>query len=172
MLRIARSLGETGTLRVVGTFLGAHEFPDEFRDRREDYIELLINEMLPAIAKEQLAEYADVFCEPHIFDIDAAARIMTAASKLGFGLRMHVDQLSSSGGEPSSVDVRPSSRETLRAMKMIARRVALSALASACALTACENRPILLPPRLRQSHRRRRSRRSSRRLRWRNAAPS
>src|SRR5258708_10433119 len=97
MLRIARSLGETGTLRVVGTFLGAHEFPDEFRDRREDYIELLINEMLPAIAKEQLAEYADVFCEPHIFDIDAAARIMTAASKLGFGLRMHVDQLSSSG---------------------------------------------------------------------------
>jgi imidazolonepropionase len=98
MLRIARSLGETGTLRVVGTFLGAHEFPDEFRDRREDYIQILINEMLPAVAKEELAEYADVFCEPHIFDIDAAARIMTAASKLGFGLRMHVDQLNLSGG--------------------------------------------------------------------------
>src|ERR1700756_79527 len=98
MLRIARSLGETGTLRVVGTFLGAHEFPDEFRDRRDDYVELLINEMLPAIANERLAEYADVFCEPHIFDTETAFRIMTAASKLGFGLRMHVDQLSSSGG--------------------------------------------------------------------------
>jgi imidazolonepropionase len=98
MLRIARSLGETGTLRVVGTFLGAHEFPDEFRDRRDDYVELLINEMLPAIANERLAEYADVFCEPHIFDTEAAFRIMTAASKLGFGLRMHVDQLSLSGG--------------------------------------------------------------------------
>ena len=98
MLRIARSLGETGTLRVVGTFLGAHEFPDEFRDRREDYVALLINEMLPAAANAQLAEYADVFCEPHIFDLETSFRIMTAASKLGFGLRMHVDQLSSSGG--------------------------------------------------------------------------
>ena len=98
MLRIARSLGETGTLRVVGTFLGAHEFPDEFRDRREDYVELLINEMLPAIANERLAEYADIFCERHIFNTETAFRIMTAASKLGFGLRMHVDQLSSSGG--------------------------------------------------------------------------
>jgi imidazolonepropionase len=98
MLRIARSLEETGTLRVAGTFLGAHEFPDEFRDRREDYVELLINEMLPAIANERLAEYADIFCEPHIFNTETAFRIMTAASKLGFGLRMHVDQLSSSGG--------------------------------------------------------------------------
>ena len=98
MLRIARSLGETGTLRVAGTFLGAHEFPDEFRDRREDYVELLINEMLPAIANERLAEYADIFCEPHIFNTETAFRILTAASKLGFGLRMHVDQLSSSGG--------------------------------------------------------------------------
>ncbi|MBV8275621.1 MAG: imidazolonepropionase [Verrucomicrobia bacterium] len=98
MLRIVRSLGETGTLRVVGTFLGAHEFPDEFRERREDYVELLINEMLPAVAQEQLAEYADVFCEPHIFNTETAFLIMTAASKLGFGLRMHVDQLSLSGG--------------------------------------------------------------------------
>ncbi|MBV9875353.1 MAG: imidazolonepropionase [Verrucomicrobia bacterium] len=98
MLRIARSLGETGALRVVGTFLGAHEFPDEFRDRREDYVELLINEMLPVIANKHLAEYADIFCEPHIFNTETAFRIMTAAAKLGFGLRMHVDQLSSSGG--------------------------------------------------------------------------
>jgi imidazolonepropionase len=98
MLRVARSLGETGTLRVVGTFLGAHEFPDEFRDRREDYVELLINEMLPEIANLRLAEYADIFCEPHIFNPETAFQIMTAASKLGFGLRMHVDQLSASGG--------------------------------------------------------------------------
>jgi imidazolonepropionase len=98
MLRIARALGETGTLRVVGTFLGAHEFPDEFRERRPEYVDLLINEMLPAIAREQLAEYADIFCEPHLFDIETASRIMTAAAKLGFGLRMHVDQLSASGG--------------------------------------------------------------------------
>ena len=98
MLRIARSLGETGTLRVVGTFLGAHEFPDEYRDRPEEYVELLINEMLPAIAREHLAEYADVFCEPHIFDTETAFRVMAAASKLGFGLRLHVDQLSLSGG--------------------------------------------------------------------------
>jgi imidazolonepropionase len=98
MLRIVRSLGEAGPLRVVATFLGAHEFPDEFRQDREAYIDLIIAEMLPAIAREQLAEYADVFCEPHLFNIETAFRIMSAASQLGFGLRMHVDQLSNSGG--------------------------------------------------------------------------
>jgi imidazolonepropionase len=113
MLRIARSLGETGTLRVVRTFLGAHEFPDEFRDRREDYVELLINEMLPAISNERLAEYADIFCEPHIFNTETAFRIMTAASKLGFGLRMHVDQLSSSGGAHLAARLRAATADHL-----------------------------------------------------------
>ena len=113
MLRIARSLGETGTLRVVRTFLGAHEFPDEFRDRPEDYVELLINEMLPAISNERLAEYADIFCEPHIFNTETAFRIMTAASKLGFGLRMHVDQLSSSGGAHLAARLRAATADHL-----------------------------------------------------------
>jgi imidazolonepropionase len=98
MLRIIRSLGQAGLLRVVPTFLGAHEFPDEFREDREAYIDLLIKEMLPAVARESLAEYADIFCEPHLFDIESASRIMSVASQLGFGLRMHVDQLDSSGG--------------------------------------------------------------------------
>jgi imidazolonepropionase len=98
MLRIIRSLGEAGPLRVVATFLGAHEFPDEFRQDREAYIDLIIKEMLPAISREHLAEYADIFCEPHLFNIETAFRIMSVASQLGFGLRMHVDQLNNSGG--------------------------------------------------------------------------
>jgi imidazolonepropionase len=98
MLRVIRSLGEAGLLRVVATFLGAHEFPNEFREDREAYIDLIIREMLPTVAREHLAEYVDIFCEPHLFNIETASRIMSVASQLGFGLRMHVDQLNNSGG--------------------------------------------------------------------------
>jgi imidazolonepropionase len=83
---------------LIPTFLGAHEFPEEFRSDREGYVVLIINEMLPKVVSERLAEYADVFCEPHIFDVGTASRIMKAALALGLQLRMHVDQLSRSGG--------------------------------------------------------------------------
>ena len=113
MLRIIRALGQTGTLRVVPTFLGAHEVPDEFRGRRKEYVALLIDEMLPAVAKEQLAEYADIFCEPHVFDVESAGEIMTAAANLGFALRMHVDQLSQSGGAQLAARLKASTADHL-----------------------------------------------------------
>jgi imidazolonepropionase len=135
MLRIVRSLGDTGALRVVGTFLGAHEFPDEYRDRREEYVELLIDEMLPAIAREQLAEYADIFCEPHLFDTETAFRVMTAASKLGFGLRLHVDQLTSSGGAQLAARLRAATADHLEQTDE----------AGLVALRAAGVQPVLLP---------------------------
>jgi imidazolonepropionase len=94
LLRVIRAIQP---LRTVPTFLGAHEIPDEFRKHPSKYADLVVQEMLPKVAAEQLAEYCDIFCEPGIFSIEASRRILAAARALGLGLRLHADQLSNSG---------------------------------------------------------------------------
>ena len=96
VLRVMQRLNQETQLEVVPTFLGAHAIPREFRE--SDYVDLVINEMLPRIASEKLAEFCDIFCERSYFDIEQSRRILTAAKKLGFKLRAHVDQLTNSGG--------------------------------------------------------------------------
>lgn len=98
ILRAIKQLDQELPLRYVPTVLGAHDIPPEFSDRREEYVALVIEEMLPAVAREELAEYCDVFCETKVFTIDESRQILTAARELGFGLRIHADQLSLSGG--------------------------------------------------------------------------
>ncbi len=98
MLRAIRRLDEETPLRYVPTFLGAHTVPVEFRNRRSDYVSLVIDEMLPQIAREKLAEYCDVFCEENVFTTDESWRILSAARCNGLGLRIHADQLSLGGG--------------------------------------------------------------------------
>ncbi len=96
ILRVLRRLNQETRLEVVSTFLGAHAIPRELRE--SDYVDLVINEMLPRIASEKLAEFCDIFCECGYFDIEQSRRILMAAKKLGFKLRAHVDQLTNSGG--------------------------------------------------------------------------
>ncbi len=91
MLRVIRRLN------YVPTFLGAHEIPDEYRGNSNAYVDLIVDEMLPAVRKNRLAEYCDVFCEPKVFDVSASRRILSRARDLGFKLRVHADQLSRSG---------------------------------------------------------------------------
>lgn len=98
MLRVIRRLNESGPVQYVPTFLGAHEVPDEYRGRPNEYADLIVHEMLPEVARQKLAEYCDVFCEPTVFDTDTARRILAAARRLMLGLRVHADQLSRSGG--------------------------------------------------------------------------
>jgi imidazolonepropionase len=98
ILRVVQQAGKTTPLRCVPTFLGAHEVPEEFLGRTSAYVELVIEEMLPLVATKKLARFCDVFCEPHIFDQRAAGRILAAARRLGFGLRIHADQFSCAGG--------------------------------------------------------------------------
>src|SRR5215211_1537329 len=98
ILRVIRRLDESTALRYVPTFLGAHSVPPEYQSRREQYVSLIIDEMLPAIAQEKLAEYCDVFCEDKVFTTDEAWKILTAARCHGLGLRIHADKLSLSGG--------------------------------------------------------------------------
>jgi len=97
MLRVIRRLNSRGPLRYVPTFLGAHEVPDEYRGRAPEYIDLVIQLMLPRVASERLAEYCDVFCEPTVCDVSSSRRVMAAAKKLGLRIRMHADQLTCSG---------------------------------------------------------------------------
>jgi imidazolonepropionase len=100
-LRIIRSLAEELPLRLVPTWLGAHEIPVEARARpqgRSDYIALLVEEMLPAVAGEDLARFADVFCEPGVFTIEESRRILSAARGAGLQLKLHADELRPSGG--------------------------------------------------------------------------
>lgn len=98
LLHAIKELNETTALHYVPTFLGAHDVPPEYRSRRDAYVALLIDEMIPAIAREQLAEYCDVFCEQKVFTNDEAWKILSAARCHGLQLRMHADQLSLSGG--------------------------------------------------------------------------
>jgi imidazolonepropionase len=98
ILRAIRKLDEQTPLRYVPTFLGAHTIPKEYAARRDEYIALIIDEMLPQVAREQLAEFADVFCELNVFTPDESWKILSAARCHGLGLRLHADQLSLSGG--------------------------------------------------------------------------
>ena len=98
ILNAIKRLALKTPLRYVPTFLGAHSIPPEYRARRDEYVSLLIDEMLPRIAHERLAEFCDVFCEEKVFTTDESWKILTAARCHGLGLRMHADQLSLSGG--------------------------------------------------------------------------
>jgi imidazolonepropionase len=98
ILRAIRELDRKTPLRYVPTFLGAHSVPPEYKSRRNDYVSLIIDEMLPRVAQEKLAEFCDVFCEEKVFTNDESWKILSAARCNGLGLRMHADQLSLSGG--------------------------------------------------------------------------
>jgi imidazolonepropionase len=98
ILRVIQALGRDQRMRCIPTFLGAHEIPDEYRGRTEDYVQLVVNEMLPRVARERLAEYCDVFCEPHIFNSEQAGAVLRAARSYGLGLRLHADQFSVDSG--------------------------------------------------------------------------
>jgi len=98
ILRIVRRLNEETSVEFVPTFLGAHAIPEEFQSAPDRYVSLVIDEMLPRIAEERLAEYCDIFCERGYFDIETSRRVLTSARERGLGIRMHADQLTNGGG--------------------------------------------------------------------------
>ena len=100
-------------LRVVPTFLGAHQVPKEFRDRRADYVASLTREMIPAVAREQLASYCDVFCDEGAFDVAESRTILSAAREHGLGLRLHADELAASGGARLAAELKAASADHL-----------------------------------------------------------
>lgn len=98
MLRVIRRLQQASSVSIRSTFLGAHALPRSFQDRKDAYIALIIQDMLPAVAAEGLADYIDVFCETGFFSPDDMERVLEAGSRFGLKPKLHINQLSSMGG--------------------------------------------------------------------------
>lgn len=135
ILRAIKQLNQETPLNYVPTFLGAHDIPSEYRSRRATYVNLVINEMLPRVAEEKLAEYCDVFCETDVFTTDETWQILSAARCHGLGLRVHADQLSLSGGAKLAAELNAATADHLEHTDAV----------GIAALKAAKVQPVLLP---------------------------
>ena len=103
MLRVIKRIKETTPLEVKSTFLGAHAVPAEFKNDREKYVDLVINEMIPAVASEELADFIDVFCDQGFFSVEDTERILMAGIKHGLRAKLHANEFGFSGGIQAGV---------------------------------------------------------------------
>ncbi len=118
-LRVIRRLAAELPLRLVPTFLGAHEVPLEYREAprtREDYIALLVHEMIPAVGREGLAAFCDIFCEPGVYTPAEARRILGAARDAGMALKLHADELEHAGAAELAAEIGATSADHLAAV--------------------------------------------------------
>lgn len=127
MLRVTSELADTHVMDVVPTFLGAHEFPDEWRDDRDGYVDLLVDEMIPAVAAEKLARFCDVFCEEGVFTVEQSRRVLTAAREHGMEPKLHADELHPAGAAELAAEIGAVSADHL----VCASDAGISALAAA-----------------------------------------
>ena len=98
MLRAIRQLANECPAEIVSTFMGAHEIPDEWRDSRQDYVQLVCEQMIPAVAADGLAEFCDIFCERGVFDPAESRQILRAGIDHGLKPKIHADEMAASGG--------------------------------------------------------------------------
>ncbi|MFZ1687049.1 MAG: imidazolonepropionase [Flavobacteriales bacterium] len=103
MLRVVKRLKETLPLQMKATLLGTHALPAEFKDKRADYIDMVVQDLIPACAAEQLADFVDVFCETNYFTVDEMVRILEAGAAHGLPGKVHVNQFTSIGAIPEAV---------------------------------------------------------------------
>ncbi|MFO7722851.1 MAG: imidazolonepropionase [Bacteroidales bacterium] len=103
MLRVIKKLREMSPITIRATFLGAHAFPMEYRENHKGYVDLIVNEMLPAVAEEKLADYVDVFCDKGFFSVDETERILEAAKQYRLIPKIHANELDFSGGIQAGV---------------------------------------------------------------------
>ena len=118
-LRAISRLAEQLPMRIVPTFLGAHEIPLEHREsaaRREEYVRLVIDEMIPRVASEGLARFVDVFCEPGVYTVEESRRILTAARDNRLLLKLHADELEAGGGAELAGEIGATSADHLAAI--------------------------------------------------------
>ena len=117
MLRVIKKLRENYKLPVKATFLGAHAIPPEYKNDKDGYLDLIINEMMPRIAEEGLAEYVDIFCEKGYFSVEDTHRILEAGKKHGFTPKIHVNQFNAIGGIKAAVEHHALSVDHLEVMQ-------------------------------------------------------
>jgi imidazolonepropionase len=115
-LEVIGAVAASGGPDVVATFLGAHEVPEEHRARRGEYLRIVIEEMLPAVARQGIARFCDVFCEPGVYTAAEARRVLEAARSHELGLKLHADELDPSGGAELAVQLGAVSADHLAAV--------------------------------------------------------
>jgi imidazolonepropionase len=119
LLRVVRAAARHLPVRLVPTFLGAHEIPHEHRvsaAKRREYVELVVHEMIPAVARERLALFADVFCETGVYTVAETREVLLAARAAGLRLKMHADELTASGAAELAGELRATSADHLAAI--------------------------------------------------------
>ena len=119
LLRVIGKLAVELPVRIIPTFLGAHEIPLEYREaaaRRREYIDVVIHEMIPRVAREKLAVFADVFCETGVYTVAESREILLAARGAGLKLKLHADELTSSGGAELAAEIAATSADHLAAV--------------------------------------------------------
>ncbi|WP_309252407.1 imidazolonepropionase [Paenibacillus spongiae] len=97
-LRVAHRLNQVHPVQLVSTFMGAHMVPEEYKGRADEYVQLLIEEMLPEVKRQGLAEFCDAFCEHGVFTVKQTERLLAAAKSLGFSVKLHADEIEPIGG--------------------------------------------------------------------------
>ena len=115
MLRVIKRLNDDLPIDIIPTFMGAHEFPIEYKDNKEEYIRILKEEMMPEVRKSGLAEYVDIFTEDHVYNIEQSRDILNTAKDLGFKIRMHADEIEPIGGAELAGELKAISADHLGA---------------------------------------------------------
>lgn len=117
MLRVIKKLNNDYPITVKATFLGAHALPPEYKDNKNGYLDLIINDMLPVVAKEKLAEFIDVFCETGYFSVDDTRRLLESGKKYGLNPKIHVNQFTAIGGIQAGIEFNALSVDHLEEMR-------------------------------------------------------
>jgi len=139
-LKVMKRLNEEHPVDVVPTFLGAHAVPPEYKDRADDYVKFVIDEMIPAVASHGLAEFCDVFCEKGVFDLDQSRRVLLSGREHGLTPKLHADEMSQLGGAELAAEVGAISAEHLLfasgdGLRMMAKRGVVAVLLPAAAFS-------------------------------------
>lgn len=113
MLEVNKNLNKTHPIDIVSTYLGAHAIPKEYKGNREEYINLMINEVMPYIKKHDLADFVDCFCEEGVFTVEEARKILKAGQALGLKAKLHADEIESIGGAELAGEIKAVSAEHL-----------------------------------------------------------
>lgn len=115
-LEVIKELNETHPMDVVATFMGAHAVPPEYKGNADGYMEFLCKELLPLVKEKNLADYVDIFCEEGVFDVEESRKYLEAAKNLGFGLKIHTDEIVELGGSMLAGQLQVTSAEHLIAI--------------------------------------------------------
>ena len=115
-LDVIATVAADGGPSIVATFLGAHEVPEEYRPRADEYVNVVINDMLPAVERQGVARFCDVFCEPGVFTVEQSRRVLEAAARHGLAPKLHADELDPSGGAELAVELGAASADHLAAV--------------------------------------------------------